>query len=50
MSFLSKGVFVKNEKGYWLMAKIILLLSVASIRRTLLKMTHAEECSVHQSI
>ena len=42
-----KGVFGKNERGYRLTAKnkrflslLILLLSVASIRRKLLKTTH----------
>ena len=49
-----KGVFAKNEKGFGLTAKnkrfwslLILLLSVASIRRKLLKTTHTEECSIH---
>ena len=45
-----KELFVKNEKGYRLKAKnkrilslLILLISVASIRRKLLKTTHTEE-------
>ena len=45
-----KGVFAKNERGYRLTAKnkrfwslLILLLSVASISRKLLKTTHTEE-------
>ena len=43
-----KGVFAKNERGYKLRAidkrfDLILLLSVASIKRKLLKTTHAEE-------
>ena len=45
-----KGVFAKNERGYRRNAKIkrfrsllILLLSVASIRRKLLKTIHTEE-------
>ena len=47
-----KGVFAKNERGYRLTSKIfdgdlILLLSVASIKRKLLKTTHTEERSVH---
>ena len=49
-----KGVFAKNERGDRLAAKnklfwslLILLLSVASIRRNLLKTTHTEERSVH---
>ena len=44
-----KGVFAKNERGYRLTAKnkrfwslLILLLSVASISRKLLKTTHTE--------
>ena len=44
-----KGVFTKNERGYRLNAikkrfwsLLILLLSVASIRRTLLKTSHTE--------
>ena len=48
------GVFAKNERGYSLTAKntrfwslLILLLSVASIRRKLLKSTYTEEHSVH---
>ena len=48
------GVFAKNERGYRLTAKnnrfwslLILLLSVASIRRKLLKSTYTEEHSVH---
>ena len=43
-------MFAKNKRGYRLTAKnnrfrslLILLLSVASIRRKLLKTTHAEE-------
>ena len=47
-----KGVFAKNERGYRLNAinkrfwsLLILLLSVASIRRKLLKTTHTEEQS-----
>ena len=43
-----KGVFAKNERGYkkrfW--SLLILLLSVASIRRKLLKTTNTEERSV----
>ena len=49
-----KGLFAKNERGYRLMAKnkrfwslIILLLSVASVRRKLLKTTYTEERNVH---
>jgi len=49
-----KGVFAKNVRGYKLTAKnnrfwslLILLLSVASIRRELLKTTYTEERSVH---
>ena len=45
-----KGVFAKNERGYRRNAKnkrfrslLILLLSVASIRRKLLKTTYTEE-------
>ena len=40
---LLKGVFAKNEMGYRRMLLLILLLSVASIRRKLLKTTHTEE-------
>ena len=47
--FPLKGVFAKNERGYRLNAikkrfwsLLILLLSVASIRRTLLKTSHTE--------
>ena len=47
-------MFAKNERGYRLAAKmkpfsllLILILSVASIRRKLLKTTHTEERSVH---
>ena len=50
-----KGVFVKNERGYRRNAKnmrfwslLILLLSVASIRRNLLKTIHTEEWSAHK--
>ena len=49
-----KGVFAKNERGYRLTEKnkrfwslLILLISVAPIRRKLLKTTHTEERSVH---
>ena len=46
-----KGVFAKYERGYRLTAKSkcfwSLLLSVASLRRKLLKITNAEERSVH---
>ena len=49
-----KGVFAKNERGYKLNAikkrfwsLLILLLSVASIRRKLLKTTNTEERSFH---
>ena len=49
-----KGVFAKNERGYRRNAKnkrfrslLILLLSVASIRRKLLKTIHTKERSVH---
>ena len=49
-----KGVFATNERGYRLNAikkrfwsLLILLLSVASIRRKLLKTTNTEEHSVH---
>ena len=49
-----KGVFAKNESGYRRNAKnkrfqsqLILLLSVASIRRKLLKTIHTEERSAH---
>ena len=43
-----KGVFAKNERGYIKILKrfwslLILLLSVASIRRKLLKTTNTEE-------
>jgi len=48
-----KGVFAKNEKGYrvtskniWWRLLLILLLSVASIRRKLLKTTYTEECTM----
>ena len=53
MIFL-KGVFAKNERGcrlnaikkrFW--SPLILLLSVASVRRKLLKTTYTEECNVH---
>ena len=49
-----KGVFAKNERGYRLTEKnkrfwslLILLLSVASVRRKLLKTTYTEERNVH---
>ena len=49
-----KGVFAKNERGYRLNAikkrfwsLLILFLSVASIRRKLIKMSHTEERSAH---
>ena len=49
-----KGVLAKNERGYRRNAKnkrfrslLILLLSVASIRRKLLKKIHTEERSAH---
>ena len=49
-----KGVFAKNERGYRLNAIkkrfwsiLILLLSVASIRRKLIKTPHTEERSAH---
>ena len=49
-----KRVFAKNERGYRRNVKnkhfwslLILLLSVASIRRKMLKTTHTEELSVH---
>ena len=49
-----KGVFAKNERGYRLNAikkrfrsLLILLLSVASIRKKLLKTTYTTERSVH---
>ena len=49
-----KGVFAKNERGYILSAikkrfwsLLILLLSVASIRRKLLKTSHTEQLSGH---
>ena len=52
-----KGVFAKNERGYRLNAKnkrfwslLILLLSVASIRRKLLKTIHTEERSAHTNL
>ena len=52
-----KGVFAKNEREYRLTSKNnciwslpILLLSVASIKRKLLKMTYAEERSVHTNL
>ena len=41
-----KGVFAKNERGY----RLILLLSVASKRRKLLKTINTEERSVHTNI
>ena len=51
-----KGVFAKNERGYRLTAEycqwrslLILLLSVASIKRKLLKTTNTEERSVFSS-
>ena len=54
MKDVLKGVFTKNERGYRLTAKnnrfwslLIFLLSVASLRRKLLKTTNAEERSVH---
>ena len=54
MFSILKGVFAKNERGYRLTAinnrfwsVIILLLSVASIWRKLLKTSHTEERSVH---
>ena len=54
IKILLKGVFAKNEKGYRRNAKkkrfrslLILLLSVASIRRKLLKTIHTEERSAH---
>ena len=48
--FPLKGVFAKNEKECdkkALLILLILLLSVASIRRKLLKTTNTEEHSVH---
>ena len=49
-----KGVFAKNERGYRLNAikklfwsLLILLISVASIRRKLIKTSHTEERSAH---
>ena len=49
------GVFPKNKRGYIPKAKnyrflslLILLLSVVSIRRKLLKTTYGEERSVHK--
>ena len=42
-----KEVFTKNEKGYLQLMLLILLLSVASIRRKLLKTSHTEERRVH---
>ena len=49
-----KGVFAKNERGYRLNAikkrfwsPLILFLSVASVRRKLLKTTYTEERTVH---
>ena len=49
------GVFPKNKRGYIHKAKnyrflslLILLLSVVSIRRKLLKTTYGEERSVHK--
>ena len=54
LNFTLKGVFAKNERGYRLNATkkrfwslLILLLSVASIRRKLLKTSHTEERSAH---
>ena len=51
---LLKGVFAKNERGYWVTSKnirwwlqLILLLSVASIKRKMFKTTHTEEHSVY---
>ena len=48
-----KGVFAKNERGYRLTGKndrwqslLILLLSIPSIRRKIVKTTHTEERSV----
>ena len=48
-----KGVFTKNERGYRLnaikkrfLSLVILLLSVASIRRKLIKTSHTEERSI----
>ena len=53
-TFNLKGVFAKNERGYRLIAirkrfysLLILLLSVASIRRKLIKTPHTEERSAH---
>ena len=53
-SFNLKGVFAKNERGYRLnaiksafLSLLIFLLSVASIRRKLIKTSHTEERSVH---
>ena len=55
LNFL-KGVFAKNERGYRRNAKnkrfrslLILLLSVAFIRRKLLKTIYTEERSAHTS-
>ena len=49
-----KGVFAKNERGFSLNAIkkrfwsiLILLISIASIRRKLLKTTNTEERSIH---
>ena len=51
---LLKGVFAKNDLEYWLPAKnnrvwslLILLLSVVSIRRKLLKTAYTEDRSFH---
>ena len=54
LDLLLKGVFAKNERGYRLnaikkriLSLLILLLSVAFIRRKLLKTSHTEERSAH---
>ena len=44
--FALKGVFAKTERGY-IRLRRKLLLFVASVRRKLLKTTHAEERRVH---
>ena len=57
MIAIKKGVFAKNKRGYRLNAikkrfrsLLILLLSVASIRRKLLKTTNTEERGVHTNL
>ena len=46
---MNKGIQAYVEKYSIMIAKLILLLSVASVMRKLLKTTHPEECSVHKN-